>query len=328
MEGSKLLQHSGFTLLRFFDQFSDDLIHGDAFGFGVEGGNEAVAESWRGERFDVVGGDVGAALEEGAHFTSKDEHLAGTRAGTPTEHAFDVFTGTVFVWPGGANKFEDEVDDVIRHGNFAGELLGGVEFLGGDDGFDFLRLTTGGAGDDFAFVGERGVFDFDEEEEAVFLRLGKGVSAFLLDGVHRGEDKERLGQFVSDLSDSDVLFLHRFEQGGLRFGRRAVDFVSEDDLREDGTLLEDKFATASLGVFLNDLGAGDVGRHQIGCELDAAEGKVHRIGEGFDEQSFGEARNTFEQTMTTSGDGDEDLFNHGLLSHDASAEGSFEFIIT
>jgi hypothetical protein len=53
---------------------------------------------------------------------------------------------------------------------------------------------------------------------------------------------------------------------------------------------------------------------------------VHRIGERFDEQRFREAWNTFQQAVTTGSDGDEDLLDDGLLSHDAPGEGGFELL--
>jgi hypothetical protein len=118
-----------------------------------------------------------------------------------------------------------------------------------------------------------------------------------------------------------VLFLHRLEQRGLGLRRRAVDFVGEDDLREDGAGLEGELAAAGFGVFLDDLGAGDVGGHQIGRELDAAEAEVHRIGERFDEERLRKAGHAFEQAVTTGGEGDEELLNDGLLSDNAPAEG-------
>ncbi len=133
---------------------------------------------------------------------------------------------------------------------------------------------------------------------------------------------------MGDLADGDVLFLHGLKQRGLGLGRRAVDFVREDDLRKDGALLEDELAATGVGIFLNDLGAGDVGRHQVGRELDAAEGEVHRVGQRFDEEGLGQTGNAFEQAVTTGGDGDEDLLNDGLLSDNASAESSFEFVVT
>jgi hypothetical protein len=74
------------------------------------------------------------------------------------------------------------------------------------------------------------------EHEAVKLRLGQGIGALRLDGILRGHDQERLGQWARDTVDGDLALLHGFEQGRLGLGRRAVDFVGEQELREHGAL--------------------------------------------------------------------------------------------
>ena len=48
------------------EEAADDFVRGDAFGFGFVGGEDPVAEDFRGEGFDVRGGDEGAAFEEGS----------------------------------------------------------------------------------------------------------------------------------------------------------------------------------------------------------------------------------------------------------------------
>ena len=74
-----------------------------------------------------------------------------------------------------------------------------------------------------------------------------------------------------------MMLLHRFEQGGLGLGRRAVDLVGQHHVGEDRSLEEDETAPAGLGVVLEDVGAGDVGRHQVGRELDALERQVQDL---------------------------------------------------
>ena len=48
------LEHPCFTLLGLLHQFSDDLIHRDTFGFGVEGRHQAMAQGRGCEGFDVM----------------------------------------------------------------------------------------------------------------------------------------------------------------------------------------------------------------------------------------------------------------------------------
>ena len=86
---------------------------------------------------------------------------------------------------------------------------------------------------DLLFLGVGRVIDLDQEQEAVELGLGQRVGAFLLDRVLRGQHEERVLHRVVGAADGRLAFLHRFEQGGLRLGRRAVDLVGQHDVGED-----------------------------------------------------------------------------------------------
>jgi hypothetical protein len=62
-----------------------------------------------------------------------------------------------------------------------------------------------------------------------------------------------------------LVFLHHFEERALRLGRRAVDFIGEQDLREHRPADDAQLARRGIdhGV------ARDVGRHHVRRELDA-----------------------------------------------------------
>src|SRR5205807_354020 len=51
------------------------------------------------------------------------------------------------------------------------------------------------------------------------------ISAFLLNRVLRGQNEEGFRQAIRVPGGGDMMFLHRFEQGGLRLRGRAVDLV-------------------------------------------------------------------------------------------------------
>ena len=88
--------------------------------------------------------------------------------------------------------------------------------------FDDLQL--------FVFVR---IVDADVEHEPIQLGFRQRISPFLLDRVLRRQNEERLGQLMPRAADSDLIFLHRFEQRGLRFRRRAIDFVGQHDVGKD-----------------------------------------------------------------------------------------------
>src|SRR5260370_34083791 len=63
----------------------DDMICGDAFGFGLEIQNQTVAKCGGGDGFDVVEADVETTLDESADFAGQDERLSAARAAAKTE---------------------------------------------------------------------------------------------------------------------------------------------------------------------------------------------------------------------------------------------------
>ena len=57
-----------------------------------------------------------------------------------------------------------------------------------------------------------GVADVNLQQEAIKLRLGEGIGAFLFQWVLRRQDMERSRQIVPSPRDGDVMLLHRLEQ--------------------------------------------------------------------------------------------------------------------
>jgi hypothetical protein len=51
-------------------------------------------------------------------------------------------------------------------------------------------------------------------------------------------------------------------------------------------------------ILLNDVGAGDIGGHEVGSELDALEGESQRAGHRFHEQCLGQPRQARDERMT------------------------------
>ena len=225
-----------------------------------------------------------------------------------------------------AHEGERVANQVVADRHGAHELLQLADFVGREDGFDLLRLAARRAAGDFEFFVETRVRDEHFEHEAVLLRFGQRVGAFLLDRVLRGEHEKRVRHLVPDAADRDLPLLHRFEQGGLRFGRRAVDFVGEDHVRKDRAGEEAHLALAGRAILFDDVGARDVGRHQVGRELNAAECEIQRASQRADEQRFREAGHAFEQAMAAGEQGDQHLLDHVVLADDDAGELLFDLL--
>ena len=161
----------------------------------------------------------------------------------------------------------------------------------------------------------RRVVDLDVEHEAVELGFGQRVGAFLLDRVLRGDGEERIGERIGRLADGRLAFLHRLQQRGLGLGRRAVDFVGQQQVGEDRPFDEAERPPAVL-VFLQHVGARDVGGHQVGRELDALELEIEDLGQRADDQRLGQAWHADQQAMAAGEDRGENLLDHGVLAND------------
>jgi len=109
--------------------------------------------------------------------------------------------------------------------------------------------------------------------------------------------------------------LHCLEQSGLGFGGRTVDFVGEQNVGEHGAF--DKSKTAStMFVFVEDVGAGDVGRHQVGRELNPLEFEIEDLCQGAHHQRLGQAGYAFEEAVSTGKDRSKNLLDHLALTND------------
>ena len=126
------------------------------------------------------------------------------------------------------------------------------------------------AGQQFAFVVLVRIAEFEPHQETIELGLRQWKGADLVRRVLRGDDEKRLRKGARVAVDRDLVFLHRLEQCALRLGRRPVDLVGEDQLREYRPRLEFEFA-AGLPEHRD---ADDIGWQQVAGELDAAEAQT------------------------------------------------------
>ena len=193
---------------------------------------------------------------------------------------------------------EDDVHDVILHlvvdVDVADDAARGDDVFGGDDRLHVpARLGDGHGVQNRALFGAVRIADDHLQHEAIDLRLGQRISAFLLERVLRRENEERIGQPISLVAERDLAFLHRFEQRALHFGGRAIDFVREDEVREDRAVLRAERAVARVV----DHGADDVRREHVGRELQALEIQADRGGERLERERLREAGHAFEQDV-------------------------------
>jgi hypothetical protein len=119
--------------------------------------------------------------------------------------------------------------------------------------------------------------------------------------------------------DRDAAFLHRLQKCGLRARARPVDFVRHQQLAKDRARDEAKRSPSRL-AFLEDLGAEDVGRHQVGRALNALVLKAQDRAKSLDEPGLGEAWDADQQGVSPAQQGDQGLLDHLALTKDDFAD--------
>ena len=153
-------------------------------------------------------------------------------------------------------------------------------------------------------------------QETVELRLGQRIRAFLLDRILRRHDQEQRRQQIRRAPDGDLALAHRFEQRRLHLGRRAIDFVGQQQVVENRAALE--FEGRLLRPI--DLGAGQIGRQQVRRELDAMEVAFDARGEFLDRRGLGQTRRALDQQMAIGEQRDQQTIDERGLADDALAK--------
>ena len=158
-----------------------------------------------------------------------------------------------------------------------------------------LQVRRGGRHqiEDLPLLGFLRIADVQLQHEAVELRFGQLIGAFLLERILRRQHEERIGQRIGRFADRDLPFLHRFEQRALHLGRRAIDFVGQDQVGEDRAELRRELA----GARIVDQRADQIGRQQIGRELQALEAGLNAGRQRFHGQRLGQPGHAFEQDV-------------------------------
>ena len=78
--------------------------------------------------------------------------------------------------------------------------------------------------------------------------------------------------------------------------------------------------TAGGAIFFDDLGAGDVGRHQVGSELNAFEREIENVGDGADEQRLCESGHAGDDRVAADKEREQHLFDDFVLSDDGLSD--------
>ncbi len=300
------------------DQPLDDRVGVDALRRRVEVGHDPVPQDRLGERLDVLDRHVIPPVHQRARLRAADERLAGAQAGAPLHPLLDEVRRAGIAGPRRLRQPHRVARDLLGDHHLSHQLLKLQDVVARQNALRRWTVISRRPRDHGHFIVFTQVLDDDVEHEAIELGLGQRIGALELDRILRREHEERTLERIGPAGGGDVVLLHRLEQRRLRLRRRAVDLVGEDDLREDRPLHEPQPARAPF--FVEDLGAGDVRRHQIRRELDPLEVEMQDVGERLDEERLGQTGHAGDQTMTAGEERNQHLLDHFVLADDDLAQ--------
>jgi hypothetical protein len=110
--------------------------------------------------------------------------------------------------------------------------------------------------------------------------------------------------------DRHLALLHHLQQRALHLGRRAVDLVGQQQVGEH----RPQRGAEVAGLLVVDARADQVGRHQVGRELDALELAAQRARQGLDRQRLGQPGHAFDQQMALRQHGDHHALQKAVLA--------------
>ena len=160
------------------------------------------------------------------------------------------------------------------------------------------------------------VVDADLHQEAIQLRFGQRIRPLELDWILRGEHGEMFRQRITHAVDGDLAFLHCFQKRGLGAGGGAIDLVDQEQVSEDGSAMQ----VEAAGTHVEDVGAGDVGGHQIGGALHALEAEAADASQCLDGERLRQARYAFNHGVPAADQNQQELIDDFALANDHFGE--------
>ncbi len=156
----------------------------------------------------------------------------------------------------------------------------------------------------------RQVAEARAKEKAVQLRLGQRKSAFVLDGILRGQNKKRTRQRTCVAVHSNLALAHGFQQGSLGARRGPVDFVGKQNVGEGRAGKKLKGAR----LLVEDAHTGNVAGQQVGRALQPAEVGVEAARQRACQHCLANAGHIFKQHVAVAQQGNHQQFNDFALA--------------
>ena len=166
-----------------------------------------------------------------------------------------------------------------------------------------------------------GIVDGDEEHEPVELRRGQRIGPRELDRVLGREHAERHRRAANRWPPTVIVpsSIASSRAACVFGGVRLISSASRMFVNA-GPFMKLEVPLAGRRVLDDDVGARDVGGHEVRRELDAAEREVERVGDEPDEGGLREARNPDEEAMAAREDRRQDQLRRVVQADDAALQ--------
>ena len=164
--------------------------------------------------------------------------------------------------------------DSARHDTLKFQHFERIENL-----FELGHVLGGCLPDDFKLFILAGIIDVNVEHESIKLSLGKGIGSFLLDGVLSCQDKERSGVGDAASLQCHLISCMASSRADCVLGGVRLISSARTRLAKIGPCRKRNSRSPVLRFSSDDLRPGDVGGHQVGSELNPAEGKAKPFGQ-------------------------------------------------
>ena len=289
----------------------ENIVSADIVGERFIGEDDAVAHHVQRHVEHILGQGIFAAAHKGQGPAGQDQVDRRTRAGAEHDVALHIFQAHLLRLTGCGHHADGIFHQGRVHIHLIRFLLEFEQISGGEDFLHGLQ-GAGHALDDDELLRRRGISHKHLHHEAVHLGFRKGIRPFSLDRVLGGQHKERIGHLEGLTADGHLFLLHDFKQGALHLGGRTVDLVGQQQVGEHRT----KGGLEGTGLLVVDARPDQVGRHKIGCELDALELSADRLCQGLDRHGLRQARHTLDEDVAACQQGDDHPLEHVVLPDD------------
>src|SRR4051812_41136896 len=135
---------------------------------------------------------------------------------------------------------------------------------------------------------------FNFKKKTIELRLRQTIRAFVFNRILSSKYHKWLRNRVRNSINRYLLLFHHFKQRSLRFCRRTIDLINQNNVAENWTILKTEFCSLRIENRSSD----HITRHKIGCELYSTKRNINTTCKLFCCECFRNTRNSFNQYMT------------------------------